>query len=147
MSRPLGRIRVPPGAKRLRKMPMLHTPPGRHLTPLGAIRFLEPLPNLFRLAGSHFLLGAMRSKLLWFSFITWQHTPSRQAAHPKPLGATSVTSLLLVFGTLKQVLKNPKHYTYNPLHEICLSSHNHMTGSYSNTMLNNQTIYKSRKNT
>jgi len=66
------------------------------------------------LAGSHFPPSAMHFKLLWFSFITWQHTPSRQAAHPKSLGATPVASLLLVFGTLKQVRKNPKHYTYNP---------------------------------
>ena len=31
--------------------------------------------------------------------------------------------MLLVFGTLKQVPKNPKPYIYNPSHEICLSSH------------------------
>jgi len=82
--------------------------------PLGVIRFPKPLPDLFRLAGSHFPPSAMRSKLLWFFLITWQHTPSRQRAHLKPLGATPVASLLLVFGTLKQVPKNPKHYKYNP---------------------------------
>jgi len=78
------------------------------------MRFPEPVPNLFHLVGSHFLLGAMRFKLLWFSFIIWQRTPSRQAAHPKLLGTTPVASLLLVFGPLKQVPKNSKHYTYNP---------------------------------
>jgi len=40
--------------------------------------------------------------------------PYRLAAHPMPPGATPVVSLLLVFRTLEQVLKNPKHSTYNP---------------------------------
>jgi len=85
-----------------------------HSSSPGATCFLEPLPDLFRLAGSHFPPGAMCFELFWFSLITWQRTPSRQAAYPKPLGATPVASLLLVFGILKQVPKNPKHYTYNP---------------------------------
>jgi len=41
----------------------------------------------------------------------------------------------------------PKQSTYNPKHQICLSSHNHMTGSQSNIILNNQTIYKPKKKT
>ena len=40
--------------------------------------------------------------------------PYHLTAHLKPLGATLVASLVLVFGALKQVPKNPKHYTYNP---------------------------------
>ena len=57
--------------------------PSGHLTSLGAIRFPKPLPDLFCLAGSHFSPNAMRSKLLWFSLITWQHTPNCQAALAK----------------------------------------------------------------
>jgi len=54
------------------------------------------------------------------TFFAWRHAFQASlvflyhlAAYPKPLGATPVASLLLVFGTLKLVLENPKHYTNN----------------------------------
>jgi len=66
------------------KKPMLQPLSGIHLTPLGIIRFPEPLPDLFRLAGSHFPLDVMHASFSGFPLspsstpqAARQHTPSR----------------------------------------------------------------------
>jgi len=60
--------------------------------PPGAMRFPEPLPDIFRLVGSPFLLGAMRCMLLWFSLIAWRYTSRHQA----PYQNVTATSFLAV---------------------------------------------------